>query len=87
MDWNYGLNTEGNEEEFQYVINLLELGSEDYSTDKLLEEVKQVVGEDNVHCVQDGMYFIYTQDEEHINQLDEICKRYEDIFYEEYENL
>lgn len=87
MSWEFGLNLEESEDEFQYVINFFDLGFESNSKNKLLEEAKNVVGKENVNHVLDGLYLIYTKNKDHINQLDELCKKYDYIFYKKPEKF
>lgn len=85
---NFYLNDEGdNREGFQYVLNLQDLNSEELliSSD-LLEEIGNVVGDENIDSPADNFYLICCKTEEKIDEVEQLCKKYENIFIEDIYN-
>lgn len=84
MEFNYYLNDEGcNKEGFQYVVNMQDLDCEVFSTDDLIEEIKSLVGDENIDSPADNFYLICCKTEKEIYDVEQVCKKYEDIFIEE----
>lgn len=81
MDWKFEQNSEG--EGFQYLIMVDELDKDIFSVEKLIEEVEDLVGEDNVQELQTGYFAVECINQQQIDLVDEICRKYDDIFQEE----
>lgn len=84
MNFKYYLNDEGdNREGFQYVLNLQDLNYEEFLTSDLLEEIENVVGDENIDSPADNFYLICCKTEEKIDEVEQICIKYENILIED----
>lgn len=84
MNFRHFRNDESNDK-YTYDIVLEDLDNEVYLSEKLLDEIKNVVGEDYVDYLSDNYMVITCQSEEMLDKVIAICIKYEEIFEEEYE--
>lgn len=80
MEWNYGINPE---DTTNYILDISELDSKEYSTCDLLDEVAILVGEQNINEVEYGIFSIDIEDEEMEHELNNLCKKFNSIFKNE----